>query len=70
MTRLLHVYVTRCQALKGDLDSDLSQFLRTRAFTEGLVEKLQEKTLWETYGIVSPVVVRLVRSLSPQHTSN
>lgn len=64
-------FVTRCQARKDDLDSDLSQFLRTRAFTEGLIEKLQEKTLWGNYGIVSPVVVRQMRSCSPvQRTSN
>jgi len=67
----LHDFVTRCQAHKDDLDSDLSQFSRTRAFTEGLVEKLQEKTLWGNYGIVSSVVVHPMRSYSPlQHTSN
>ena len=64
-------FVTRCQAQKDDLDSNLSQFLRTCAFTEGLIEKLQEKTLWENYGIVSPVVVRQMHSCSPvQRTSN
>ena len=67
----LHDFVTRCQARKDDLDSDLSQFSRTHAFTKGLIEKLQEKTLWGDYGIVSSVVVRPMRSYSPlQHTSN
>jgi len=67
----LHDFVTRCQAHKDDLDSDLSQFSCTRAFTEGLVEKLQEKTLWGNYGIVSSVVVRPMCSNSPlQCTSN
>jgi hypothetical protein len=55
---LLHIFVTRCQAPKGDLDSDLSQFPRTRAFTERLIDILPDKTLWENYGIISPVVVR------------
>jgi len=67
----LHNFVTRCQACKDDLDSDLSQFLHTCAFTKGLVEKLQEKTLWGNYGIVSSVVVCPMRSYSPlQCTSN
>jgi len=67
----LHNFVTRCQAHKDDLDSDLSQFSHTCAFTEGLVEKLQEKMLWGNYGIVSSVVVRPMHSYSPlQCTSN
>jgi len=67
----LHNFVTRCQACKDNLDSDLSQFSCTRVFTEGLVEKLQEKMLWGNYGIVSSVVVRPMRSYSPlQRTSN
>ena len=65
-----HVFVARCQALKGDLDSDLSKFLRSRALTESLIEKLPDKTLWENYGIIAPVVVCSTRSLSLQHTSN
>ena len=67
----LHDFVIRCQARKDDLDSDLSQFSHTHAFTKGLIEKLQEKTLWGDYGIVSSVVVHPMRSYSPlQHTSN
>ena len=64
---LLHIFITRCQALKGDLDSDLSQFLRTREFTDGLIERLPDKALWGNYGIVSPVVVRPIRSLYLMH---
>ena len=67
---LLHVSVIRCQALKGDLDSDLSQLPRTRALTEGLIKRLPDKTLWGNYGIVSPVVVRLMSTLPLQRTSN
>ena len=55
---LLHIFVFRCQAPKGDLDSDLSQFSRTRTLTENLIEILPDKMLWENYGIIAPVVVR------------
>ena len=65
----LHIFVTRCQTLKGDLDSDLSQFSCTHEFTEGLVEILPEKMLWGNYGIVSTVVVYPIHSLSLQHTN-
>ena len=67
---LPHVFVTRCQGLKGDLDSDLSKFLRSRVLTEGLIQKLPDKTLWESYGIIAPVVIRSMYSLSPWRTSN
>ena len=64
-----HIF-TRCQALKGNLNSDLSQFPRTRALTKGLIETLQEKALWGDYGIVSAVVVRPMHSLSPVSTTH
>lgn len=51
--------------MKGDLDSDLSQFARTREFTEGLIDILSEKKLWKDHGIVSPVEVRQTRSFFP-----
>jgi hypothetical protein len=61
----LWVFVARCQAFKDDLDGDLSQLARTQEFTEGLMDRLPLKMLWEDYGIVSAVMVCPMHSFSP-----
>ena len=54
---MLNAFLSRCQASKDDLDGNLSKFPRTRDFTEALVSRLGQKSLWEDFGIVSDVVV-------------
>lgn len=46
-----------CQAMKNNLDGELSKLPRSRQFTEELVENLPIATLWDEFGIVADVVV-------------
>ena len=54
-------YITlyRCQGHRTDLDGDLSKFPRTRNFTEEVVEHHTVGELWDDFGIVSDVIVRI-----------
>lgn len=46
-----------CQALKKDLDGELSKLPRSRQLTEELIEDLPIAILWDLFGIVADVVV-------------
>jgi hypothetical protein len=64
---VLNAFFSRCQASKDDLDGNLSNFPRTRNFTEALVSRLGQKSLWEDFGIVSDVVVCHTAQYSTSH---
>lgn len=55
----LTYYLYRCQGHRTDLDGDLSKFPRTRNFTEEVVEHYTVSELWDDFGIVSDVIVRI-----------
>ena len=53
----------RCTARSNNLDSDPHALLRSREHTNTLVEVLELGTLWDEYGLVGDVVVRIVSVL-------
>jgi len=55
----LTYYLYRCQGHRTDLDGDLSKFPRTCDFTEEVVEHYTVSELWDDFGIVSDVIVRI-----------
>jgi len=50
----------RCTARSNKLDSDRHAVLCTREHTNILVDMLELGTLWESYGLVGNIVVRMV----------